>query len=696
MSTHTEIPSALDKFLNISRRFQSAIQRDPLTRENFDDSIVADKRAKVRACLTCNAGGWSSTGLFRIRKTVEIKFHLREATQEQWLIIREIEECLAGNALCISLRDESAWKAAIQHAVDSINANWFRHSMMGNSRELVVANAVKKARRLGFRIPISGYGPKLPGSEYRRFCKRIEKSVIRLGGEELTGYILVALRRTGKILDGYISHARRPEQISRSKREAGTPWHFLYSLSLKHLDKIAIVKFSDAQKEFENLLELSQILTAIIDCEPHSAYENMSLSDVLFAQTLNETLIYDEMFAFPQWHPKIAAHLFNLWISALIGADIKLPVASASKWKEFGAMLLARADSAHAKELHPFDLITTALDSSERNKLLDICALPHSKTNTKLFTPSDTEHRNSCYYPVIHLSTTRHIVQPKGIAGRALWERLYTAMRESHIPQLEDKLGLALELLTEAILAESGQNITFKREKYKNPKGKGKLEVDLVVETQERIFFIECKKKVLTNESRRGDTIASFTDIDKSFLALVQQLARHEANLREGCEIEFESGRKLLLDGRKIEKIGISLFDHGSIQNRDMTIALLELLVGRNIGFDDAAFQKLTASVNRKLNGISESLKSIEDQSSASGHSTVFDFAMSTWWLSIDHMAYAMELAHGDLWNGLKNVRHMTTRSGDFLYDLHVSHNLNQVAEAILDVSSKTNARAMV
>ncbi len=160
MSTHKETSPALNIFLRLSSRFQKLVATDPVSKRNSNENLIKQKRAAVRSCLICNSRGWSSEGLFRVRKTVEIKIHLNEATYEQWLILREIEECLNIDIICKSLSNETAWKEAIHHAIDSINANWFRDKVSENSREMIVANAVRIARKHGFRIPINGYGPK--------------------------------------------------------------------------------------------------------------------------------------------------------------------------------------------------------------------------------------------------------------------------------------------------------------------------------------------------------------------------------------------------------------------------------------------------------------------------------------------------------------------------------------------------------
>ncbi|WP_026480548.1 hypothetical protein [Ahrensia sp. 13_GOM-1096m] len=696
MSTHTEIPQALTRYLKLSSKSANAINAYPISQSDTNQAHIDSLRTKIVSCLSCEDNCWSTDALFRIRKTVEVKLYLSEAVIGQWLILREIEEALREQSSCKTFGEHDSWSEAIKLAVDAINAHWFRHTLISNSREKVVAEAVRKTRKKGFRIPINGYGPRFPPSEYKRFCKRIEKSIARIGGENVASYILHALNKTGKVLNGYLSHARRPEMVAKKPREAGIPWHYLYSLAVKHIDSPPRLQPLEIQHEIDELINLGQLLTAIIDCEPHSSYENMALGKSSFANTMNETLIYDEMFAFPQWHPKIAAALLETWIVALDSVGILFPIVSADKWKTFAGNLLCLSDATNLIPVRSLDMIGHNLSSSECERLLSTCSSPSIGVNSSYLTPSDTAQRDASYYPVINRQNTDAVIQPTGITARSLWERLYAQLRMLSIPRLETKLGDALELLTKAVLINSGHNVTYAGEKYANPSGKGNLEADLIVETPERIFLIECKKKALTNKSRKGDTIASLTDADGSFLALMHQLARHEANLRQDGKIVFLNGSTLELNNRQIEKIGVSLSDHGSIQNRDMTIGLMQLLVGRSIDFDGKSFDNLAVSINKKLEALARNIQTIAKNSPKSGHDPVFNFAMSTWWLSIDQLAYAVDLANGNLWEGLRRVRHISTHSGDFVHDLHVCHRINPVAEGLLEASSKMNSRAMI
>ena len=59
---------------------------------------------------------------------------------------------------------------------------------------------------------------------------------------------------------------------------------------------------------------------------------------------------------------------------------------------------------------------------------------------------------------------------------------------------------------------------------------------------------------------------------------------------------------------------------------------------------------------------------------------------MSTWWLSVDQLAYVLIKGDGDLWRGLRGIRHLTARSGDFVYEMKRSLDLNDAGKAMLDV----------
>jgi hypothetical protein len=152
----------------------------------------------------------------------------------------------------------------------------------------------------------------------------------------------------------------------------------------------------------------------------------------------------------------------------------------------------------------------------------------------------------------------------------------------------------------------------------------------------------------------------------------------------------------LELRGRPVEKIGINLFDHGSLQNRDFTIALIEVMAGSRISADAPEAQDVVRSINERLEKMTRSLVEIMAKQPGKGDRALFHFAMSTWWLSIDQFQYLLMKGNGDLWSSLNRIRHLTARSGDLVYELQRSLNLNDFGRAMLEVSQRMDNRSMI
>lgn len=536
-------------------------------------------------------------------------------------------------------------------------------------------------------------GPWIVPSHYDRLCKRIDKKVQRAGGLRVANALLGLMSNVGRVQDSSLIHARTPQMSARRQPEPGTPWHYLYSLAMKHLG--VPTKSADVSNVIQPIYDLSRILAAALNVEPHSSFEGISIGGANFAKTLNDTLVYDEMFAFPQWQPLAARTLLPNWFSALEAEGCTLPSASSADWSALAAGLLVHSHPNAVVPVQSADLTGHGLSHATAERLFAACCATSTNANTTYSRPSDTAFRTSNTYPILRGERGRTFVQPRGVVARALCERIYALMRHEAVADLENRMGRALERLTASILQSAGHSIALRGGKYANPQGGNDLEVDLAVETPERIYLFECKKKALTSAARRGETLASLRDLEKSFLSGLQQLARHEAALRSRRDINFRDGTVISLGGRTVEKFCISLFDHGSMQYRDMTMAMLELLVGCRITIDDVRASEVEAAVNKRLRCIHTSLRSIIDTQEGSEDAIVHSFAMSTWWLSVDQLQYAI-LKGGDLWSGIERVRHLTRSSGDLIYDIVTTARLNEVEGALFSLSKKMNNRSLV
>ena len=100
--------------------------------------------------------------------------------------------------------------------------------------------------------------------------------------------------------------------------------------------------------------------------------------------------------------------------------------------------------------------------------------------------------------------------------------------------------------------------------------------------------------------------------------------------------------------------------------------------------------------MNKYLNILNTSMRDIIGaQPERTPDNVLHDFAMSTWWLSIDQIEYFCGGGKG-LWDGLRELRHVSPKSGDIIWDHYRIKHLNSIGRAMLEAAQKMNNRAIV
>ena len=687
--------NALEDFLEISRPFCGVSSDDPT-------SDYKEIHEAIRKTLEWSGNGLHFEAVHNLWKILEIAVHLKIAEPIQWQLLAIVREALYQTPKCAPLYEKEVWHRALQLAARLHHGRQSVFNILENTREAVVAKSLCFLRDNGYRIEIDGRGALLKEKDYDSLCAKIEKHISFFGGLNFIKVLLSAMRDVGRIVDGSFISARIPAHPDQPAW-AESPFHFLYNLALKNIQYSG--RGGNRSKDFEKAKAFARHLAAALDVQPHSIYANMSLPSVYFEKPLTETVIYDELFGFPQWQPRVSAKLFQWWVRALAETGCDFPHATETQWAEFGVKLHAFAREDSLTHLTVFHFAPLTLELPVATKLMEACSVGTRHLNRGYRTPKDSDKRMNGAFPLIRKGDDAYILQPKALVVRALCERLAELMREdiratSNEPKkalsvLDTKHGRALELLTISVLKDIGANVTVDGGKYRGRSKSDRLEIDVVVETDERIFLFECKKKVLTAEARGKGGLALFTDLTNSFLKMQAQLARHEAKLRRDGKIEFIDGKVLELKGRPVEKFAISLFDHGALQDRAMIVPLFERILGMNVRADDPRADGVMAAMNKELNVLNESLTTISNaQPGLTQDQVDHDYAMSSWWLSVDQLYYLC--AEKGLWEGLLKLRHLTARSGDIIWEAHRVENLNSVGRALLEATQKMNNRAII
>lgn len=150
-------------------------------------------------------------------------------------------------------------------------------------------------------------------------------------------------------------------------------------------------------------------------------------------------------------------------------------------------------------------------------------------------------------------------------------------VRKSHI-DIDSKMGSIIERIVFYELKALGLDFLDMNKKYTPSKKQGTLETDIIFEFDDKVVFMEIKKKVLTKLARGGDYLSILDDLAKSLIQSQAQAHRHERHLLEkGC-IEFDDNSILYLSNRDIIKVSLSHFNYGSLHDFTFTSTLLDIL----------------------------------------------------------------------------------------------------------------------
>lgn len=651
--------------------YEMAAAKELLTEINRETAAQ-----RITAIISNTENGIPPSYLFYMCKVFATGVFLNEFSEEVWKSLKRIHQVVVKHD---HLKDFSAieWIEAIQLS------NFLSDENIGlNQRERMHARALTSLTKIGCKHSLNSSGYSLENTSVIRAHKRAETRVQQIGGLEYLNTLLDCQKGAGYTFDGMFLHNRRTSTIGR-EREASVPFAYLYTLALKNISNFS--RRSNKRELFLKSIRISQGLAGSFNVEPYSAYELNFQSDSFLGQAW-DALIYDDLFSIPQWAPCSFEFMKNAFFESLEKLfDFEGTLASLTD-DLLQAKIIGEVVS--GSSLHQMHLVS--------EKIIESYTLPFGTLNSKVNGPITSGVRNCFLRPFFETKDSKNFIHPKAIACRAYFERLFEILRNEHLALTETKrefdrlLGAALEDVTKATFKEFSMEPSIKGKKYGSRSAR--REVDLLFCDDEVIIIVECKKKPLTNIAKKGDIVAYLRDLEQSFLHGFEQMLAFEKAIREKDSVKFEDGVEVSLNGRKIIRIVLNLFDHGSLQNRMMTMPLIKMLPNINIYASEDADSETKDACNKidsRVRKIRNHLVAIQEQVENPDR-FLQDMAFSTFWISIDQL-YMLGKHGGGIQSGLKLIS-TTAQSGDFAYDIMRCLNRGDLGTALDDMAQKRNA----
>lgn len=513
--------------------------------------------------------------------------------------------------------NEQKWIEAhklIQNYIYMANHNTQDLSL--NEKYKIVSEAFKRFRNKGIKIDIIEGKIHISDDQFNNILQRIDFRAKKVG-DKLYQDILARIKScyTRKHDRFYLRKELHP---TNSQPEPNIPLGYLYNLSIKNLN---IVKNHQAKKQISEIIELSTDLMTILELQWLNPYESL-LSGQDIIPYLRKNLLHDELFTIYQYSNsnarKIINGMFNNKHNAKIPKEIDLSIyidifdivnttpsidiQSIEKVELYSHLLGRYTGNEIQSALHELCIEESQVNKGYLNPF-DINAInyyekPFIKNNEKIVYLNTYFHNNGFVWFL--RAKLKHECAKIGIVGKK-FNDLRGDMSEEFIKNL---------LNARKISHKSGLKYKVKGNIFQDISSNSKDgECDFIIETEDRIIFIEEKSKELDIESKSGDILSGLWDLALSLLSSQEQICRHEYLLRKQGEIEFENGFILELKNRKVEKVSLTLFDFYSLADVNSVRSILISCINSTISSTDND-PKVTDKI-KKINKTFRKLKNI-------------------------------------------------------------------------------------
>ena len=487
-------------------------------------------------------------------------FHQKKLNSEEskWLTVKE---------KLVELLAVAPTKCAFEIGDDDINLK---------------GDAIRSLRKLGYEIPLVN-GCFWPTKEDEvKFGEAMRYRFDKIGTNSIW-MILNNIRRLYR--DDTGRYDFRPEPTSIGTPQIVPPWGYLLNVALSFIMQKKELKQECLEKIFKEIMDLSNKYFTVLELQNLSKFTNVFRSYKEIVDEIEEEILYNQHVALDQYPLEDILEIIKD-LEYARGATQNNPIVDVLEWicrqkrnQKPGTLRFTRGDVAKG--------VSGSLSACQLDEVLDSLTIEDCNLNHGYYIPSEVCMRNYYKYPLV-LSDGFYVLFDTNFCAKGF----YLVWLNKFGKGID--LGTLFEAVVQKLLL--ARNIIFLAgQKYKITSEERKsvgitseeAECDFVIETSEKIYFIEMKKKEITGSAMAGDAVAALNDMSKSALAAFVQAAKHEVFLRKRGEIRFKGGNKITLGGKRIEKIHISAFDHYGLHDKMLIERLLKSLVMCTFNYEE-------------------------------------------------------------------------------------------------------------
>jgi hypothetical protein len=273
-------------------------------------NVVTDHlNRKIGQALHATERGWTQREIGLLTRQLIFEHVVDGRELEPSLsVLHTIRDAVRNRLPIVPFENSEQWKGAVQTACESLKLQFsakFEPLMKKlYARAFVIADAIKFLRSADFEIRFEEGQITADEAELRRVAERIIRGVKTLGGRDLAAHLI---SQSAHLFDPLQQRYHFVRYLPSSQIEnpgRSLPVGYLFNLCAAYPEaptlRLSETSRRDLIREIE---ELSIALTALLDVQPYSIFEQLFHGPETILQFLRERVVFDATFSLIQMRP---------------------------------------------------------------------------------------------------------------------------------------------------------------------------------------------------------------------------------------------------------------------------------------------------------------------------------------------------------------------------------------------------------
>lgn len=378
-------------------------------------------------------------------------------------------------------------------------------------------------------------------------------------------------------IDRFLIH-RNIQQMSMNIKDIRIPYNYLIQLSVKHLVDVRCILLTEIgiKNEYAKAIQISRDYLNVLNLQSYLIFGDMIYDVKSIPVKLSKNILFEKLYTPIQYRPDFTRKFLQDVYAPFFNSAVNCGY-SYKEYIKFCDYILSEKRYCVSYSFEELQR-STNIKRTALTRILEDVSYNYDNVNNSFDNfLSETNYR---LRPLVKLKNEKYFLFSAYFNGFAFCEVLYNKLNSHYGRSFNAQKGEKVEIMVKNLFKEKGYQ--FHSGKYNVKKGENE-ECDMVIETTDKIVFIEIKNQPLPETFEQGDDIETLYCLGDGMIKAQTQCCKHIRQLKSKgyilLENENQSSYKLELNNRKIICISICSQEYLFLTNKMFSEYFIESLL---------------------------------------------------------------------------------------------------------------------